>query len=204
MPPKESNEKISGNEVIFKELGSLQEKVLFFLAENPENHKQAIQQGIQHPSEQYGSVLKAVDTLEKLEFLESKEIKSQKNVQIKIYNCTELGVFYALTRNSDANILKVLDAYKSRIEFCKSFQALYDVWGHDHFAMFLRDMGEFLPMVQKNGVELAMPYLFLKIAKQMQSLDPKTKKKNVKEALKQYPQTKQMLKEIQKNINELL
>jgi DNA-binding PadR family transcriptional regulator len=204
MFPKESNEKISGNEVIFKELGSLQEKVLFFLAENPEKHKQAIQQGIQHPSEQYGSVLKAVDTLEKLEFIKSKEIKSQKNVQIKIYNCTELGVFYALTRNSDANFLKILDAYKSQIEFCQQFQELYKAWGHDHFASFLKNMRDFLPMVQKNGIEEAMPYLLMKMVNLMQSLDPKTRKKNAKEAMKQFPHTKQMLKDIRKNINELL
>ena len=161
MSSKEPLKKISGNEIIFKELGSLQEKVLFFLAENPENHKQAIQQGIQYPSEQYGSVLKAVDTLEKSDYIKSKEIKSQKNVKIKIYNCTELGVFYALTRNSDANILKILDTHKDKIEFCKQFRAIYDVWGHDHFAMFVKDMSEFLPMVQKNGVEQASPYLMM-------------------------------------------
>lgn len=202
--PKEFNEKISRNEIIFKELGSLQEKILFFLAENPENHKQAIQQGIQHPSEQYGSVLKAVDTLEKLEFIESKVIKSQKNVQIKIYSCTDLGIFYTLARNPCPNIPKILDAYKNRIEFCKSFQELYKVWGQDHFAMFLKDIGEFLPMVQKNGIELAIPYLLMKISKQMQSLDPKIKKKNVKEAIKQFPQSKQMLKEWRNNIDEVL
>ena len=38
------------DDILFKELGSLQEKVLFFLAENPENHKQGIQQGINHPA----------------------------------------------------------------------------------------------------------------------------------------------------------
>ena len=44
MSRKESND-----EIIFKESGSLQEKVLFFLAENPDNHKQSIQHGIEHP-----------------------------------------------------------------------------------------------------------------------------------------------------------
>jgi hypothetical protein len=199
MPDKESND-----ENIFKELGSLQEKVLFYLAENPENHKQAIQKGIQHPAEQYGSVLKAVDTLEKLGFIESKKMPSQKNVQIKIYSCTDLGVFYTFAKNPSPNIPKILDAYKSRVDFCKPFQGLYDVWGHDHFVMFLKDIGEFLPMVHKNGVEQAAPYLLMKIAKQMQNIDPETRKKNVKEAMKQFPHTKQMLKEMQKNINELL
>ena len=196
---KEPDEKL-----IFKQLGSLQEKVLFFLAENPDNHKQAIQNGILYSDKLYGSVLHAVDALEELGYVESKETISQKKVQIKTYSCTELGVFYALARNSNPNIPKVLNAYKDKIEFCKSFQAFYDVWGHDYFATFLKDMGEFLPMVQKNGLEQAVPYLFLKMAKQMQSLDLKTRKKNVKEAMKQYPHTKQMLKEMQDNIKEFL
>ena len=191
-------------DIIFKELGSLQEKVLFYLAENPKKHKQGIQQGINHPAEQYGSVKNAVDALEKLGYFESKEIKSQKNVPIKIYSCTKLGIFYVLTKNAYSDIPRILDTYKDRIDFCKSFRALYDVWGHDHFALFLKNMGEFLPMVQKNGVEYASPYLLMKIAKQMQSIDPKTRKKNVKEAMKQFPHTKQMLKEMQKTINELL
>ena len=192
------------DDIIFKELGSLQEKVLFYLAENPDNHKQGIQKGIEHPTEQYGSVKKAVDTLEGLGYIESKEATSQKNVKIKSYNCTESGVFYALTKNSSANVLKILDAYKAKVDFCKSFRQLYDVWEHDHFMMYLKDVGEFLPMVQKNGVEQALPYLFMKVVKEMQILDPKTRKKNAKEALKLFPQTKQALKEWQNNINELL
>ena len=45
----------------------------------------------------------------------------------------------------------------------------------EHFSKFLRDVGEFLPMVQKNGIEQAAPYLLMKFAKQMQSIDLKTK-----------------------------
>ena len=199
-----SHEDLNADDIIFKELGSLQEKVVFFLAENPENHKQAIQKGIEHPAEQYGSVKKAVDKLEELGFIKSKKTLSQKKVEIKNYECTELGIFYALARNSCANILKILDGYESRVEFCKSFRALFNVWGHDHFARFLRDLSEFLPMVRKNGVELAVPYLLMKITRQMQSLDRKTRKKNVRAVLKQYPHTKQMLKEWRKNIDEVL
>ena len=75
------SEKEVKDDIIFKELGNLQEKVLFFLAENPENHKQGIQQGINHPTDQYGSVKNAVDILEKFGYLESKITASQKNVK---------------------------------------------------------------------------------------------------------------------------
>ena len=70
--------------------------------------------------------------------------------------------------------------------------------------IFLKELGEFLPMVHAKGIDYAAPYLLMKFAKQLQTLDPKTKKNNVKEAMTQFPKTKQMLKEMRKNINELL
>jgi len=190
-------------DIIFKELGSLQEKALFFLAQNPENHKQAIQQGINHPADQYGSISKAVDMLEKLGFIESKEGLSQKNVKIKIYSCTESGVFYALTHSAD-NVVKVLDAYKSRVEFCKGFRQLYDVWGEEHFLTYLKDVGKFLPIVQRDGAEVAMPYLLMLIFQEMKKIDPKNRKKNAKVAMKLFPESKTWLKEWKKNLDELV
>jgi glyceraldehyde-3-phosphate dehydrogenase/erythrose-4-phosphate dehydrogenase len=70
--------------------------------------------------------------------------------------------------------------------------------------MFLRDLGEFLPMLKNHGVEFAVPYLLLKVAKQMQTLDKKTKNRNVKAILKQYPHYRDMLKEMRKNLDEIL
>ena len=192
------------DDIIFKELGSLQEKVLFYLAENPENHKQGILQGIAHPAEQYGSIVKAVDALEKFGYIKSKEATSQKNVKIKIYYCTESGVFYALTKNQSADVLKILDAYKSTVQFCSSFRQLYSAWGQEHFIMFLRDIGYVLPIIQKNGMDVAMPVLLMKILEQMKSIDQKTRKKNAKEAMKLFPESKTWLKEWKKNLDELL
>jgi DNA-binding PadR family transcriptional regulator len=190
-------------DAIFKELGSLQEKILFYLAQNPENHKQAIQQGLKHPSDQYGSICKAVDSLEKVGFISSKEGISQKKVKIKIYYCTDLGVFYTLTHSSD-NILEILDAYKSRVDFCQSFRQLYDVWGQAHLSMYLKDVGKFLPVMQKDGVEVAMPYLLMLIFEEMKKIDPQTRKKNAKAALKLFPDSKKHLKEWRDNLNELI
>lgn len=197
-----SKESIS--EISLKELGSLQKKVLFFLAENPDNHKQAIQQGINYPAEQYGSVAKAVTALENSDYIESKEVFSKKGVKIKSYICTELGVFYTLCKNPYANFIKVLDSYKNQSETWASFRGLYDVWGNDGFVRFFRDVSDFLPMMKKEGIEKALTFLFLKIAMDAQALDPKTRRKNAKAAMKQFPHTKQMMKEWTKNINELL
>jgi len=191
-------------DIIFKELGSLQEKALFFLAENPENHKQGIQQGINHPAEQYGSVSKAVDALEAFGFVEANEALSQKNVRIKTYSCTESGLFYALTRNPSANATKIFEAYESKIDWCKQLKQLYTVWGHDHFMAYFKDVGDVLPVIQKGGFTEALPILFFRAVKLTHSIDKKTGKRNVKEALKLFPEQKEMLKEWRKNIDEVL
>jgi hypothetical protein len=70
--------------------------------------------------------------------------------------------------------------------------------------MFLKDIGEFLPMVHNKGIEYATPYLLMKMAQQMKNIDQKTRTKNVKEALKQFPESKKLLKEMKKNLNDVL
>jgi hypothetical protein len=200
MPQKD----IDRNSIIFKELGTLQEKVVFFLAENPENHKQAIQKGIGHPPDQYASVQKAVANLEKSGYIQSKEVLSQKKVTIKSYSCTELGVFYALSRNPNPNITRIFDSYETKVDLCKQLRPLYEVWGQEQFFILLKNVGEILPIVKNHGVEYAAPYLIMKSYEQMKSLDKKTKERNVKETLKQFPETKAMLKEMHKNLDDIL
>ena len=188
---------------VFKELGNLQEKALFYLAQNPESHKQAIQHGLKHPSDQYGSISKAVDSLEKMSFISSKEGISQKNVKIKLYYCTDSGVFYTLTHSTE-NILGVLDAYKSTVAFCNAFRQLYDVWGKEHFTTYIKDVGKFLPVMQRDGAEVAMPYLLMLIFEEMKKIDPAKRMKNAKAALKLFPESKKYLKEWRDNLNELI
>ena len=206
MPNEEPNEKI-----IFKELGPLQQKALFYLAENPNNFKQTILKGIQHPLDQHSALKNAVNALDTQGYIKSKEARTQKKVKTKKYYCTELGVFYALTRNPNPNILKILDSYKQQIDLCKQLRALYIVWGKDQFAMFLKDIHELLPIIQNNRLLEATPYLLIKIKQRNQNIDPKIIKKNAKAAFKQYPELRQMLtegkqtfKDMVKNLDEML
>jgi DNA-binding PadR family transcriptional regulator len=192
------------NDLTFKELGSLQEKVLFFVAENPEKHKQGIQQDINHPADQYGSVKNAVDKLEELGYIESTTALSKKKVEIKLFWCTESGIFYALTRNPSADIPKILEANKSKIPFCKAFYQLYTVWGKDNFVRYLNDTVEYLPMIQKNGITQTLPYLFIQAVKEMKDIDPETRKQNIIDALKMFPEVKEILKEWKRSSDELL
>ena len=139
-----------------------------------------------------------------ISFVVPKDAVSQKNVRIKTYSCTESGIFYALTRDPSANPVKIFDAYKSEVSWCKSLRQLYDVWGHDHFMAYFRDVGDVLPLIQKKGFAEALPYMFFKAVKLTHSIDKKTRNRNVKEALKLFPENKEVLKEWRKNIDEVL
>jgi DNA-binding PadR family transcriptional regulator len=187
-----------------KNLGSLQEKVLFFLAENPDNHTQNIQKGIRHPSEQYGSVLKAVKSLERLGYVESQKGTSKKKVPIQIYSCTENGVLYALTRNPDADFEKIFNAYREKHPDLASLRSAYDTWGHDNFAIFIKDVGIFLPMIEKDGLQKSLPFMFLQTQKELRELGSEKRNKFLKDLIKHSPVARKSVKELKKLINELL
>ncbi len=111
---------------------------------------------------------------------------------------------HSSARNPTGDISRIFRVNEEQVEFCKQFKALYEVWGRDHFVMFLKDLGEFLPMVHNKGIDYATPYLLMKIAQQMQSIDQKTRTKNVKAAMKEFPETKKMFKEMKKNLDGLV
>ena len=192
-------------EIVFKELvGSLQKEALFYLAENPDNCKQAILKGIQHPLDQRSAVKNAVNALEKQGYIKSKKALSQKQVKINKYYCNELGVFYALTRNPKPDIPKILDAYKNQIEFCKSFQGIYNIMGHDPFADFLKNIREILPMIQKDGFNPTNQFImYMKMTEIMKNLNQETRQKYIEEALRQFPQSKKLVAQYQNTINEM-
>ncbi len=187
-----------------KNLGTLQEKVLFFLAENPDNHTQGIQKGIEHKSEQYGSVLKAVKTLQQLGYVESQKGTSKKKVSINLYSGTEKGVLYALTRNPDANFEKIFNAYKEKHPDLASLRSAYDTWGHDNFAMFIKDVGIFLPMIEKDGLEKSLPFMFVQTQRELSKLGSEKRNKFLKDLIKHSAIAKKSVKELKKRIDELL
>jgi DNA-binding PadR family transcriptional regulator len=186
-----------------KKLGTLQEKVLFFLAENPENHKQAIQKGINHPDDQYSSILHAVNALLKIGFIESKKAISQKKQEIKVYSCTELGLLYTLAENRSLDVPKFLNTCQTKGEIWKTLKDFYNDVGQEQFLILFRQMADILPMIKKDGLENAMIYLFLRTAKQVQKIDSKTRMSVAKSAMQNFPTLKPAMKEWAKNIKQI-
>ena len=195
---------MENNILNIKTLGTLQEKILFFLAENPDNHKQAIQKGINHPTDQYGSISKAVDALKKMGFIESKKATSKKKQEIDSYSCTELGLLYTLAKNRSPDVPKILNACQTKGETWKSLKGLYNDWGPDEFLMLFQQIGDILPMITKDGLENALIYLLIKSVKRVHKIDSKTRMKYAKSAMKHFPYLKSGMKEWSENIKELL
>lgn len=185
------------------QLGSLQSKILYFLAENPKNHKQAIQKGIRHPPEQYGSVLKAVNSLEKGGYIKSRKGLSKKNRKIKFYGCTEKGVSYTLVNNTYADIIKILDNYKEDYPVFKHFRNQYDVWGHNLFVRFYSYLSQFRAMQDKYGLEATIPHMYMMICTSLKDFTPQEKEKILK-VIKLNPAYKKYAKQVKGIINEIL
>ncbi|MBM3292408.1 hypothetical protein FJY84_06985 [Candidatus Bathyarchaeota archaeon] len=139
---------------LLKDLGSLQLKILEFLAENPNNHRQGIQQKIGYPAEQYASINNAVIALEKMGYIESKEGLSEKKVKIKLYSCTDTGVFYILSRNKFINptVLTIINAYSNKYQIINFYKELYEK-DSKFFSNFYNILVSSLPFFQKGKDE---------------------------------------------------
>jgi hypothetical protein len=187
-----------------KQLGSLREKIVFQLSENPNLNAQAVQKNLGYPSNQYPNVLNALKTLEKLELLTSKRSKSKKNVPIKLYRCTFDGVLFTLAENPKASVLSVLNAYQSLDKNSNFFRKLYDIWGHEHFMAFVRYFHEYLPVIHKNGLAKVIPMMLMTAARETQNLDQDTKIEKSSETIKLFPEAEEALKEWGDSINKVL
>jgi hypothetical protein len=113
-----------------KELGELQEKIIQYLAKNPESHNQKIQKGINHAPDQYGSIHNATRTLERQGYIKFVKGLSEKKVEIKKYSLTGSGLIYTLMRHPDV-ISELGDVYVNEYPTITYFQTQYRCLGHD-------------------------------------------------------------------------
>jgi DNA-binding PadR family transcriptional regulator len=184
-----------------RKLGSLQEKALYFLAENPRNHKQAIQKGIGYPDDQYGSVSNAVDALEKLKFITYKKGMSEKSVEIKFYSCTEEGVVYSLANNSEANFNKTLNLYK-KYPFIGLLKTQYDS-DQDLFNRMFKRMIQVLPMLGRRKPEDIIGYLLMAFAQDAKSFSMEERVDMLKRLGKFSPKAKEAIDIIKKLFDQV-
>jgi DNA-binding PadR family transcriptional regulator len=192
---------------VLKDLGTLQKKILYFLAENPRHHKQSIQReiGKQQPIKKvyYGSVLNAVKKLEETGYLESEKVTSEKNREIKLFSCTDKGAFYALTMNPKADFMKILEHHKDKYPIIKFLREEYDKWGHKNFLRFLEYEMKFLPMVERDGLEEAFPYIITDMFQEFKELSLDESIALIKEMVDKSPKAKKTFKRLKKLTDKL-
>ncbi len=187
-----------------KELGSLQKLVLFYLAENPNQHKKAIQEGIGRSKDDYGSVSNSVKALEKIKFITSKKGKSKKYVSIKYYYCTEKGVLHTLAHNENADVPNIFEAYKDKYPNVKFFSSEYERLGHDLFIKYYRDLIiHLMPIAENHSIEEAIPLMIMYYYTKYKDSDKEDLKGILRELTKLSPKAKIVLENFSKEINEL-
>jgi len=168
---------------VLKDLGDLQRKIIFYLAENPKQHKESIMKSLEH--KYYGSVLNAVKRLEKTKYLVSVRAKSKKNLKIKLYSCSEKGVFYALVKNEKTDVLKILENYKD-YGVVKRLREVCDLLGEEVFIKLLRFAQPFLPLAESLGVEEACGCAFSHFLMHPDKLG------DLREAIKRSPKAREL------------
>lgn len=177
---------------LLKELGSLQVKILKYLAENPKQHKQNIQNGIGHPSSQYGSISKAVDSLEKMGYIESEKGLSKKQVEISLYSCTEVGAWYALSKIPNIETLKVLDNYKEKYSAFDFFRKEHDRMPHELFTKYWNVMMQSTPLLEKSGKEAVNQMMYL-IMSMLNQFTLEESAELIKQTIEYFPESKKMI-----------
>ena len=184
-----------------RELGSLQREILKYLTKKPESHKQQIQIGIEHNPYQYASVKNATDSLEEQEYIKSKKALSEKNLEIKLYSCTEKGLLYILTRNPEI-IMEIAEIYKENHPEFTFFQSQCEILGRDLFVKFFKLVGQSVILYKKDNLAKAIWYAFT--APMSMDFSPEEQKQIRKSTLKGLPSKyRKIVSELAKRMSEL-
>jgi hypothetical protein len=82
-------------------------------------------------------------------------------------------------------------------------RARYDIMGPELFFRFVRDMDEFLLMIQKDGIDNVAPYIVMKASMQMDHLNLDSRTRIIKQLMEQFPDAKQRLKDWVDSVSKL-
>lgn len=78
-------------------IGRWEKAVLKYLALNPNQHQQAIQQALGIPG--YGTVVNTMKSLHKKQFVEFKMAKNRRNKPIKLWRLSDRGITYVIMQD---------------------------------------------------------------------------------------------------------
>lgn len=190
-----------GETKITRDLGSKREKILLYLAENPNQFVQTIQKELGYPDTQYGSIYKSVHELKKMGYLKSKKGRAQKG-ETDFFKCTDIGVYHALSKNPDANIPKILDAYKDDVKLIGFFYKERERMDHSLFDKLYRMVINSTTIAEKHP-DQAVASLFSQLVTYAKDLTPEERIILLNAMLEYFPDTKKHVKEALSNLQTL-
>jgi hypothetical protein len=185
------------------ELGSRQEKVLLWVAKNPKKHAKDIQLGINYP--QYGNINTDVKKLTDygfLTFIEEPSSEKRKRIVNK-YSCTENGIYYALSKSSDSDIIKILETYRSIYPNLDFFYSEYERMGKEGFILWLRDFLIFVPMLGKNSAEEIISNMLLFYVNKFKESGRDERVRVINSAVKHFPSARKAVDELRSVLKEV-
>lgn len=157
------------------ELGVQQEKILYFLALNKNQHIQAIQRGIKQPDRNYASVNNAVKSLEKKGLIEAELGYSLKNKPINLYNLSLSGLGYVLANNTEIDMFKITEAYKE-IEALKILKQFENYYGPETLKKLLKYTIQVLLLKKEQDPKASVASAFLLMSSLGDFSEDETKK----------------------------
>jgi len=174
--------------------GSLQSKVLIYVAKNPKTNIQEVQFGLKNKN--YGAVHNTIKSLEKKGCLITEEGLSKINTKIEFYSCTENGVFYALSFAKESDLIKILEAEKEKFDSIKYFVSEYERMGEADFIFWFRDFIKFTPMLENNNIEEIIGTMIMFYSKKFEEAKSGERVEFIKSAMKNFPSAKKAVDDL--------
>jgi DNA-binding MarR family transcriptional regulator len=185
---------------MLKELTNLEQRIISYLALNPNKNRQQIQHALGIEDKNYPTVSKAVIRLEKKGYLEKKEGKSEKSVLINFYRLNLLGLAYQLAYGDEKLILEVIENYEQEFPTYLDFQKFVKLLPQKTALKIIRIVGKSLLSYGLKAWDL-MPAITALNALTNESFTP-AELKHFKIASKKVPGMKEDIKEKAKRLYE--
>lgn len=181
-----------------KNLGEVQEAVLRFIAEQPLKNKEQIQNGIGHKN--YQTIWNAVDALTKTGYLDYQMTKSEKNLDVKIYTCSEKGIIYVLQRATQDDGFNIMKTNSSKFNDFNRIIKAHDKLEYALFSKLYNALLKAMMLSDESGNVKSSAIL----AYVVQNSTKKELKKISKVFMEIDPNMVKVAKELRSNLDDLL
>ena len=184
-----------------KALGSNQERIVLFLAENPRKTMSEMQKEFDIPKNSYNLIHNATKALEEIGYVVKGEAVSEKKRPTFPITLTEKGVLYVLSKLSNSKKQKVLKIYASIYPSFVKYQELSEELGDklapklfNHLFSSLQISDNNRNKKEKLDIAFALAEIF------SNNFSDEDRNQIVRAAFKVYPEFKEMYRSLMQNL----